>query len=440
LSRAGLLRGIFANLAAQIDGGRLVQAALAADRADLADVTDLPMGGPMSVLALGKVAGPMVAGLLRAFGHRAGVEAGLEAGLVVAPPDRLPPAGELPAEFRLLPADHPVPAERSLRAGEEVRRFVSELRPPSQLLVLLSGGGSALAVLPTPGLSLADKRAATVAVARGGASIAELNTVRKHLSAIKGGRLGVCCQVPVRVLALSDVVGNDPATIASGPFSPDPSTFAEALFLLDRHGSGAPGPARVMLARGAAGDLPETPKPGDPRLDGVRYQRIAGPELVPAEARSLVLSTGHDTDELARDTESDVNVLASAYGQRARREAATAGRPRILVGNGEPRIVVRGEGRGGRATHLALLVAREIAGLAGVTFLACGTDDRDGNSGAAGAVVDGDTWPDACVAGLDPEGALARNDSARPLEALGCLVRGPGTSNLLDLHLLCVAV
>ena len=159
---------------------------------------------------------------------------------------------------------------------------------------------------------------------------------------------------------------------------------------------------------------------------------------MPAEARALAASAGYETGLLVRDTESNVEALAVEYGQRILRETATAGRPRILIGNGEPSIVVRGEGRGGRATHLALLVAREIAGLAGVTFLACGTDDRDGTSPAAGAVVDGQTWPRALAAGLDPDSALARCDSAGLLEGLGCLVQGPGTSNLLDLHLLMV--
>ena len=204
LSQGQLLRRIFLEVAERIDGARLVEGAL-----------DIHVGSetPLQVLALGKVAGPMVAGLLRGLDS----SQRLEAGLVIAPEDRLPAPGQLPAQFRLLPADHPIPSERSLAAGEAVRRFVSQLRAPSHLLVLLSGGGSALAVLPRPGLTLDDKRAATRAVARGGATISELNTVRKHLSALKGGQLGLACQVPVRVLALSDVVGNDPGTIASGP-------------------------------------------------------------------------------------------------------------------------------------------------------------------------------------------------------------------------------
>jgi glycerate 2-kinase len=418
------LRQIFLDVAAHIDGARLVQRA----------VIGPGRPAPTHVLALGKVAGPMAEGLLGALGGSPSIAQGL----VIAPPQRLPDPGRLPPGFLLLAADHPVPTERSQQAGEAARTFVSTRRPPERLLVLLSGGASALAVLPRPELTLAEKRAATTAVARAGASIHQLNTVRKHLSALKGGQLGVCAQVPTRVLALSDVVGNDPATIGSGPFSPDPSTFGEAISILDRLAPGAAPAARALLARGAAGDLPETPKPGDPRLDLVHYERVAGPELVPERARALAEAAGLEPGLLASNTEADVEVLALDYGRRARAEGATRGPAALLIGNGEPTIVVRGAGRGGRASHLALLMAREIAGLPGAAFLAAGTDDRDGNAPASGAVVDGQTWARAVAAGLDPEGALRGCNSAEPLEALGCLVHGPGTSNLLDLHLLAV--
>jgi hydroxypyruvate reductase len=423
VSGADLLPRVFAEVAARIDGAALVAQALADERAP----------DQVQVLALGKVAGPMLEGLLRAIGP-----ARVAGGLLVAPADRLPAAAGLPSGVRALPGDHPVPGEGSVRAGDALARFVAERRPPGSLLVLLSGGGSALAVAPRDGLSLQDKRAATTAVARGGAGIAQLNTVRKHLSAIKGGQLGARAQVPVRVLALSDVIGNDPGTIASGPFSPDPTTFAQALAVLDRYAPGAAPAARACLVRGAEAALPETPKPGDPRLSGVRYEILAGPDRVPAEARRSLQAAGHPVGELVLQADVDVEVLAAEYGRRARRESAAGGSLRVLIGNGEPTIVVRGSGRGGRATHLALLVAREIAGLDRVCFLAAGTDDRDGNTSSSGAVVDGRTWTRAIQLGLEPQQALDRNDSAQPLQALDALVRGPGTSNLLDLHLLAV--
>jgi glycerate 2-kinase len=156
---------------------------------------------------------------------------------------------------------------------------------------------------------------------------------------------------------------------------------------------------------------------------------------VPAAARALIEAHGWRAGVLSTDTEQAVPDLAAEYAARA----GGAGRREVLVGNGEPRIVVGGQqGRGGRATHLALLMARALAGRRAVAFLAAGTDERDGSAPASGAVVDGETWAEALAAGLDPQGALDRCDSARPLEALGCLVRGPGRSNLLDLHLLAV--
>jgi hydroxypyruvate reductase len=167
---------------------------------------------------------------------------------------------------------------------------------------------------------------------------------------------------------------------------------------------------------------------------------VAGPERVLDEARKAVVGAGLAAEVVWPGTERPVGELAHEFGQRARREAMEPTCRRVLIGNGEPSIVVRGRGRGGRATHLALAVAREIAGLSEVSFLAAGTDDRDGTTDASGAVVDGRTWAQAERAGLDPAGALDRFDSEGPLDALGCLVRGPGTSNLLDLHLLGVGV
>ena len=417
------LAALYQQVARRIDGATLVREALAAGAAAPA---------ARRVIAVGKAALPMLEGW-------AASDAGPPPrALVVAPPAR---PGALPALAppwaRLLVADHPQPTARSVAAAEAVREAVAALQPADHLVVLLSGGGSALLATPAPGLTLEDKRAAVAAVARGGATIGQLNTVRKHLSAIKGGRLALATPAAVTVLALSDVVGNDPATIASGPFAADPTTFAEALALLEQLApAAAPAAVRDHLARGAAGAIPETPKPGDPRLARVRHVVVAGPERVAAEARAAIAAAGATPGVLALNTEESVETLAAAYVARARGESAAGARGLVLVGNGEPRMVVTGDGRGGRATHLALLVARGIAGMSKVAFLAAGTDDRDGSADACGAVVDGHTWAQALARGLDPGGAIDRCDSAHILAALGVLVRGPGRSNLNDLHLL----
>jgi glycerate-2-kinase len=412
------LADLYLSVARSLDGTALVEEWLAAGRSsDLAGA---------HVLAVGKVARPMFEGFTRAAGPPA-------AALLVVPEED---GGAWPGA-EVMASDHPHPTARSVAAGQAALAFAGRLGPADRLVVLLSGGGSALLAAPAGPLSLDDKRATVTAVARAGATIAELNTVRKHLSAIKGGQLGAATRAATTVLALSDVVGNDPATIASGPFSPDPTTFAAALALVRRLAPGAP--AIGWLERGAAGALPETPKPGDPRLAHVGYHVVAGPERVTAVARRLIEARGLEADTLSTNTEDPVPALAAAYAARARAELARGAAGRVLVGNGEPRVVVHGDGRGGRSTHLALLVARELAGTEGVSFLAAGTDREDGNAGASGAVVDGSTWLRAVRDGLDPQGALDRCDSAGLLGALGCLVRGPGRSNLLDVHFLSIS-
>jgi glycerate 2-kinase len=398
-------------VAAHVDGAILVENSIAG--AELAGA---------HVLAVGKVARPMFEGFTRAVGPP-------DDALIIAPDDAPAPPGA-----RVLVSDHPHPTARSVAAASAARAFVERLGPSDRLVVLLSGGGSSLLAAPAGALTLDEKRATIAAVARAGAPIAALNTVRKHLSAIKGGQLGAATRARTTVLALSDVVGNDPATIASGPFSPDPSTFAQALALVDQLAPHAPLAARAHLTAGAAGAWAETPKPGDPRLAHVQFRVLAGPERVLAEAHRAAAGRGIPVDTLSTNTEQAVPALAALYAARARAQAG----PRLLIGNGEPPIVVTGEGRGGRCTHLALLMARELAGLRGVAFLAAGTDRRDGSVDAAGAAVDGETWSRAVAAGLDPQAALDRCDSGALLDALGCLVRGPGRSNLLDLHLLAV--
>lgn len=415
---------IFLEVARRLDGSMLVSDALSSSPALLA-------AGRLHVLAIGKVAFPMFEGLAAQVGPER-----IRGGLLIAPETRFPQDLRLPAGIRSLVSDHPDPSERSVAAGNAARALLAGLVPSDRLVVLLSGGGSAAMAVPADGLSLDDKLATVKAVARAGASIAELNTVRKHLSAVKGGQLGLATRAPTTVLALSDVVGNDPGTIASGPLSPDPTTFAQSLALVERLAPKAPAPVLEHLRQGAAGGLPETPKPGDPRLGHIDYKILAGPERVPEEAKRVVEAEGARTGLLSLNTEDSVTSLATSYGRRAWQEGRATGRPRVLIGNGEPSVVVHGEGRGGRATHLALLMAREIAGLPNVGFLAAGTDDRDGTSDASGAAVDGATWERAVNQGLDPASALNRCDSEAPLRSLGCLVRGPGTSNLLDLHLL----
>ncbi len=422
------LRDLYQHVARQVHGGILVRQSI--------ETLGLSPPAAIHVLAFGKVAFPMFDGLINLWGADR-----LRSGLVIAPSTRFPAAPNLPPQVRAMVADHPTPSARSLAAGQAAKDFVAALSVDDVLLVLVSGGGSALLVGPAPGLSFDDKRATTTAVARGGATISELNAVRKHLSSVKGGRLALATRAQTIVLAMSDVVGNDPGTIASGPFSPDSTSFADAAALVRRLAGPALDTVPIVTAlhhldAGARDEHAETPKPGDPRLDHVTTRIIAGPDRVTAEAQRWLAAAGKNIGCLATDTEDSVQDLAARYGLLARN--ADPAQPRVFVGNGEPSIVVMGNGRGGRSTHLALLMARELQGMPHVAFLSAGTDDRDGACDATGAVVDGSTWAHAWSRGLDPDAAVAQCDSASILENLGCLVYGPGTSNLLDLHLLSV--
>jgi hydroxypyruvate reductase len=421
---------IFLEVAAHVDGAALVRG----------DATADAVAAATHVLAVGKVAFPMLLGT--GVGEAAAPGSTPRPTLAVAPGPRVP--AEVPFGVQVAPADHPTPSARSVAAGEAALAFVRALAPTDRLLVLLSGGASALLCAPAPGLTLEEKRGATGAVSRGGAAIGQLNAVRKHLSAIKGGRLALESRAPVTVLALSDVIGGEPATIGSGPFSPDPTTFADALAVVAETRAVIPEVARLHLERGARGEVPETPKPGDPRLGHVTWTAVAGPGRVPAEARRAAEARGLGAGVLSRDVEDDVDVVAAAYLDRAQHEAGAGGAPRVFVGNGEPTIKVGANaGKGGRSTHLALAVARGLASLPAAThgriaFLAAGTDDRDGDTPVSGGLVDGTTWTRIRAAGVDPQLALERWDSYTALAAAGATVTGPGTSNVLDLHLLVV--
>jgi hydroxypyruvate reductase len=421
---------IFMEVAAHVDGAALVRGPATADA----------VAAATHVLAVGKVAFPMLLGA--GDGGNAPPGSAPRPTLAIAPGPRVP--AEVPLGVQVAPADHPTPSARSVAAGDAALAFVRALAPSDRLLVLLSGGASALLCGPAPGLTLDEKRAATGAVSRGGAAIAGLNAVRKHLSAIKGGRLALESRAPVTVLALSDVIGGEPATIGSGPFSPDPTTYADALDVVAQTKADIPEAARLHLERGRRGELAETPKPGDPRLGHVTWTAVAGPERVPAEARRAAEARRLEVAVLSRDAEDDVDAVAAAYLDRARHEASVDGPARVLVGNGEPTIKVGADaGKGGRSTHLALAVARGLAAMPAsthgrVAFLAAGTDDRDGDTPVSGGLVDGTTWTRIRAAGVDPQRALERWDSYTALAAVGDTVTGPGTSNVLDLHLLVV--
>lgn len=400
----------------RLQAARLVEEALSAE--------PLP-GGEVRVLGLGKAAGPMVEAALRVLGSRAR-----------EPLCVLPAGAPAPAGVPTIHAGHPRPDAGSAEAGRRILAWAAAARG-TPALVLLSGGGSALAFAPAEGLSFEDKAGAVMAVMRGGATIQTLNAVRKHLSALKGGRLGALLSpARVRVLVLSDVPGDDLSTIASGPFAPDPTSYAGAVAALAGASGAVPPRARAHLEAGARGEREETPKPGDPRLAAVEHRLLAGPVHLARAAAEAARARGFAAEADPAPLTGDVEAVAARLVAWIR---ANAGRgPRLLALGGEPTIRIppgAPSPDGGRAQHLALLCALAIDGQP-AAVLAAGSDGRDGPTEQAGAVADGATAGRARAAGLDLAAALAEARSGPAAAACGAAIprRETGT-HLCDLVL-----
>jgi hydroxypyruvate reductase len=346
-----------------------------------------------------------------------------------------------PPRARVLLAGHPLPDARGLRAAAEVEALVEGLGPRDLLLVLLSGGASALLPAPSPGLALADKARVTSLLMRAGATIQELNAVRKHLSRLKGGGLARRA-APARVvsLALSDVVGDDASTIASGPTVPDPTTFAEALAVLDRRGvrDGAPRAVVRHLQAGARGEVPETPKAGDPAFRRADYAVVGGNRRSVAAAARAARALGFRPEVLTTRLEGEAREAARVLVAILRERLDTARRaerPTCLLAGGETTVTVTGSGQGGRNQEIAVAAAAALEGFPAPALLASlATDGIDGRSDAAGGVVDDTTAGRARALGLLPPSAfLAASDSRNFLGPLGGLIHtGPTGTNVCD--------
>jgi hydroxypyruvate reductase len=293
--------------------------------------------------------------------------------------------------------------------------------------------------LPAPGLTLADKQGVTRGLLRCGATISEINCVRKHLSAIKGGRLAAAAApAPVVALLISDVPGDDPSVIASGPTVPDPTTTADALAVLDRHALDVPAQVRAHLEGSAA----ETPKPGDPRLAASRVRMVATPQDALEAAAAVVREAGYRPLILGNAIEGearDVALVHAAMAKQAVRYGQPAEPPCVILSGGETTVTIRGDGRGGRNGEFLLALAVALNGEADVWALAADTDGIDGVEDNAGAILRPDTLARAASAGLDPRALLANNDSYGLFSKLGDLiVTGPTRTNVNDFRAILV--
>jgi glycerate-2-kinase len=437
-----ILRRLFLAAVAAADPARLVAGSLRAQPEGLSLISSgTVIDGPRPWTGKIFLAGGGKAG--RAMGEAALAATGnpVEAGAIAVPHGRGGSAGAV----RFLDAGHPVPDSGSLAAARENLSLLSRAGEGDLVIALISGGGSAMLAAPVGGVSLEEKAALSDRLARAGADIHSLNTVRKHLSLIKGGRAAIAAH-PARVwaLLLSDVPGDDPSVIASGPFSPDPTTFGDALTALSQFGvlRGTPPAALRHLEAGASGKTGETPKPGDPLfpavtcvvigsnrtvLDGAAAAKAEGVRMV----RVLPGFLAGDSRECAKSFVAQMRFLYSSLAP---------GETAALIAGGETTVRVEGKGKGGRCQEFALSAAIELSGTIGMTLLCAGTDGIDGPTDAAGAIADGSTCDRAKEKGLSPDSFLGNNDSYSLFRELGDLVvTGPTGTNVADVAIALVS-
>ena len=347
---------------------------------------------------------------------------------------------EVPCErIEIVQAAHPVPDEAGLAASRRIAQMVTGLTADDLVIALISGGGSSLLVAPAPGLTLADKRAVNSALLASGATISEMNCVRRHLSALKGGRLGALCH-PARVVTLliSDVPGDDPRDIASGPTVADPTTCADALAIIDRYAMAVPDAVRRVLASGEC----ESVKPGDPRLARSEVRMITAPQIALEAAAQVARDAGIAAHILGDSLEGESRDLGKAMAGIAR-QVALRGQPFetpcVLLSGGETTVTVRGSGSGGRNVEFLLSLAVALDGLAGVHAIAGDTDGVDGAEEIAGALVTPDTLARAWASGVNPRASLDANDGHGFFRALGdSVVTGPTLTNVNDFRAILV--
>ena len=348
---------------------------------------------------------------------------------------------EVPCErIEIVQAAHPVPDAAGIEAAERIRQLVTGLTADDLVIALISGGGSSLLVAPGEGLTLADKQAVNTALLHSGASISEMNCVRRHLSSLKGGRLAAVCH-PAQVLTLliSDVPGDDPIDIASGPTVGDPTTCADALAIVERYRISVPPAVRSLLESGAG----ETIKPGDPRLQGIQTRMITAPQIALEAAAQVARDAGITPYILGDSLEGEARDLGKAMAGITR-QVALHGQPFktpcVLLSGGEATVTLRGTGRGGRNVEFLLSLGVALNGLPGVYALAGDTDGVDGAEEIAGALLTPDTLARAWALGTNPRSSLDNNDGHGFFQALGdAVVTGPTLTNVNDFRAILIA-
>jgi glycerate 2-kinase len=390
------------------------------------------------LVGAGKAAIPMAEAIGEVLGDR------LSGGVIITKYQHIDRS--LPDQLRVHEAGHPVPDEQGVAATRDLAALLKQVTPHDLIFCVISGGGSALMTLPAEGIALADLQATTQLLLRVGATIQQINTIRKHLDTIKGGGLArLAHSAPIVSLILSDVIGDDLSVIASGPTVPDPSTFAEAWHVIEQFdlADQLPVSVRARLKRGVSGEIPDTPKPGEPLFDRVQTVIIGSNAQAAQAAEKAAQQLGFNTLLLSTQVQGEAREVAKVAAAIAK-EIALYNRPipkpACLIFGGETTVTLKGNGLGGRNQEMALACALAIEGLPNTLIAALGTDGTDGPTDAAGAIATGETVSRAKAIGLDAQAYLANNDAYHFFQALGDLIiTGPTGTNVNDLLFVLVA-
>jgi hydroxypyruvate reductase len=395
------------------------------------EVSELLTERPLHVVAVGKAAAAMATAFAR-VPHLA-VRRAIAIGTHTHP--------DLPPDVEWIESSHPYPDARSEAAGNRALSVAQGVHSGEALVILLSGGASALMAAPLDGLTLDDKIETTRRMMTAGADIHALNTVRRHLSKVKGGRLAASCVGTTVTLAISDVIGDDLHAIGSGPGVPDETTWADAYAALQRYGGdGHAERVKNVMRKGASGELPDTPKPGQPALARSKARVIGSRRDAMAGAREEAAARGYHVVVMDEPVAGEARDVAPGWLAKVRAELASVQRPACVISSGETTVRVTGTGVGGRNLEFALALAEPLAELPSCAMTSIGTDGIDGSSGVAGAIVTSTTLGRATSLGLGPvESYLANNDSFAFFAPLDDLVRfGRTDTNVGDLQVLLI--
>jgi glycerate 2-kinase len=389
----------------------------------------------ISVIGAGKASAAMAQAMEEILGERLG------SGIVVTKYGHSLPLDKV----EVIEGGHPVPDEAGFEGARNMVRFLERRDEKDLVFFLISGGGSALLPHPYDGLTLEDLKTLTKILLEAGANIHEINTLRKHLSKIKGGRLAkIASPATLISLVLSDVIGDDLDSIASGPTVPDPSTFEDCLAVLEKYhiSKKIPADAMKILQKGVRGEVDETPKPGDPFFERTHNLIIGSNIMAVRAAAKKAEELGYNPLVLSTFIEGETRDVARVHAAIAK-EILSSGnpvsKPACVLSGGETTVTIRGKGKGGRNQEFVLAAAQDIAGMENVVIMSAGTDGTDGPTDAAGAVADGKTVDRARESGMDPARFLTENDSYPFFKALDDLIiTGPTYTNVMDLRIMLV--